>query len=1093
MDDHAGFTTNRPEMVAQENATCSSAADLVVASSGAPRSARARGERERPAPAQRLRRPSTSRWDPARGRPGPSSATTARSPTGSTPTSSPTSPSGGPTGTSSSSARPRRPTRAALEAAERALPGEKPYAEIPSWLARIDVAIIPFKRTAADRGDEPRQGLRVPRRRQAGRLRAAPGARAHGAARAPRRDARRSSSARSRRRSTEDDPAARRAAARLRAREHLGAALRDARAGRRRELFPKVSIVVVTCNNLDLNRLCLESLFARTEWPNLEIIVVDNALDRRHAASYLREARAAIPESARHPERREPRLRRRQQPGARARDGRLPRPAQQRHRRHARLARRRSCATSPRIRSSAWSARSPTPSRTRRGSRSATPASRTCRPGPRAFVARARRRGLRDPDARAVLRRRCRARSTRRSGRSTSASASACSRTTTTTAACARRAGRSAARATPSSTTGRWPRSAMLGEKQYLALFAENRKKYEEKWGEAWKAEGVDVWSAPTSGFYQEQLEARARARRGEQGRRRLPALGRLGHPPLPAPAPPRARVRAARLRRDLRLQQRARPRRRLPRDRAEPLPLPRPAGAPRSRSRRRCSGPFPTTSTSADAYPPARATVYDWIDDLAVFPYDRALLDENHARGLAEATVVASVARRLHEQALAVAAGRPLLPNGVEYERFAAPPRRPARTELRALPRAGRAGRRLLRRARGVVRLRAPRRGRARAARLALPADRPAVRQEPARAAPAQARERPLARPARLRHAAGLPLALRRRDDPVPDQRDHAGDLAAEALRVLRGRQARRHDADAGVPGVSRRSRSPRTAAEFAAALDAARERGPGPRLPRAPARARPRELLVGARERSSRPSKGSRRPRRDLALAPPRPRPRAATAPAPGRRPALPRHVLARRHAATSAARRPRFYYTDPPLFRESLTCARCLTTTATARSRAASSRRPAELAGVERREPRGARRTRRRIGSSPSTTRRSPSTARATPTRSRTFSRAAPGSTSRPRRFEPRQKRGKRLGGRRDEPEPRGADVPRRVLRRRRDERRPGARAPGRARAPGDPPGAEAGRPPPLHRAALPRPPDGRPRRGRGSGGPVLATVT
>jgi hypothetical protein len=27
----------------------------------------------------------------------------------------------------------------------------------------------------------------------------------------------------------------------------------------------------------DLNRLCLESLIARTEWPNLEILVVDNA------------------------------------------------------------------------------------------------------------------------------------------------------------------------------------------------------------------------------------------------------------------------------------------------------------------------------------------------------------------------------------------------------------------------------------------------------------------------------------------------------------------------------------------------------------------------------------------------------------------------------------------------------------------------------------------------------------------------------------------------------------------------------------------------------------------------------------------------
>jgi GT2 family glycosyltransferase len=42
------------------------------------------------------------------------------------------------------------------------------------------------------------------------------------------------------------------------------------------QTFPKISIVIVTHNNRDVNRLCLESLFARTEWPNLEVLVVDN-------------------------------------------------------------------------------------------------------------------------------------------------------------------------------------------------------------------------------------------------------------------------------------------------------------------------------------------------------------------------------------------------------------------------------------------------------------------------------------------------------------------------------------------------------------------------------------------------------------------------------------------------------------------------------------------------------------------------------------------------------------------------------------------------------------------------------------------------
>jgi GT2 family glycosyltransferase len=34
--------------------------------------------------------------------------------------------------------------------------------------------------------------------------------------------------------------------------------------------------VIVTCNNRDVNRLCFESLFARTEWPNLEVLAIDN-------------------------------------------------------------------------------------------------------------------------------------------------------------------------------------------------------------------------------------------------------------------------------------------------------------------------------------------------------------------------------------------------------------------------------------------------------------------------------------------------------------------------------------------------------------------------------------------------------------------------------------------------------------------------------------------------------------------------------------------------------------------------------------------------------------------------------------------------
>ena len=40
--------------------------------------------------------------------------------------------------------------------------------------------------------------------------------------------------------------------------------------------FPLASVVIVTFGRRDLNRMCLESLLARTEWPRYEILVVDN-------------------------------------------------------------------------------------------------------------------------------------------------------------------------------------------------------------------------------------------------------------------------------------------------------------------------------------------------------------------------------------------------------------------------------------------------------------------------------------------------------------------------------------------------------------------------------------------------------------------------------------------------------------------------------------------------------------------------------------------------------------------------------------------------------------------------------------------------
>ncbi len=91
----------------------------------------------------------------------------------------------------------------------------------------------------------------------------------------------------------------------------------------------------------------------------------------------------------------------------------------------------------------------------------------------------------------------------------------------------------------------------------------------------------------------------------------------------------------------------------------------------------------FPYNFHLAAAYPQPVRTVYDWIDDLSVFPQDRALLDRNHERALREATLVATVARRLHAEALAARPDAIYLPNGVEYERFAAPAAPPRDPDL--------------------------------------------------------------------------------------------------------------------------------------------------------------------------------------------------------------------------------------------------------------------------------------------------------------------------------------------------------------------------------------------------------------------------
>ncbi len=72
--------------------------------------------------------------------------------------------------------------------------------------------------------------------------------------------------------------------------------------------------------------------------------------------------------------------------------------------------------------------------------------------------------------------------------------------------------------------------------------------------------------------------------------------------------------------------------------------------------------------------YPQTTRVIYDWIDDLTVFPHDQAFLAANHAQALQTADAVFSVARVLHSQAQAVRPDAVYLPNGVEFDRFDLP-----------------------------------------------------------------------------------------------------------------------------------------------------------------------------------------------------------------------------------------------------------------------------------------------------------------------------------------------------------------------------------------------------------------------------------
>ena len=153
--------------------------------------------------------------------------------------------------------------------------GEQPYEDVPALLASFDVATIPFQLTPLIEATDPVKLYEYQAAQKpvvASRL---PELRAH-AERVSLVDTPEEFTAAIERELASDSPERRvdRAAFAQDNTWAQRAAVLDAAMER---TFPTASICVVTWNNLDLTRACLDSVLGDQTWPNLEVLVVDNA------------------------------------------------------------------------------------------------------------------------------------------------------------------------------------------------------------------------------------------------------------------------------------------------------------------------------------------------------------------------------------------------------------------------------------------------------------------------------------------------------------------------------------------------------------------------------------------------------------------------------------------------------------------------------------------------------------------------------------------------------------------------------------------------------------------------------------------------
>ncbi len=151
--------------------------------------------------------------------------------------------------------------------------GERPYAEIPGWVGSFDVTLIPFRRTSLTEATNPVKAYEI---FAAGKpLVSVPLPELHSFESLVRFASEPEGFEREIRAALAEGPGEaerRREFARGNTWEQRHRVLSAAIAS----VFPRVSVIVVTFNNRELNRACLDSLRDRTEWPNLQVIVVDN-------------------------------------------------------------------------------------------------------------------------------------------------------------------------------------------------------------------------------------------------------------------------------------------------------------------------------------------------------------------------------------------------------------------------------------------------------------------------------------------------------------------------------------------------------------------------------------------------------------------------------------------------------------------------------------------------------------------------------------------------------------------------------------------------------------------------------------------------